>query len=407
MSVDSPAGGNVSGMTFDLNSLNALKAKATKDPNAAVKGAAKQLETLFMQELMKTMRASTLNSGMLENNGTQMGTEMLDTEFAGRMSGLPHGLSAAIERQLSRQVGGKQAQGAQGAQSAQGSLGVQGAAATPTAFPAPGASTSTASLAALSGATSAQPAMPLSRLSLSALQAATQMPGGMPGSNDSTTDDSLGALTRFNPLGSLDSMLGFNSASTTDTPASMGPATLDAAPVPAAAANAAAGQAGTASAHLSPAESFVRRHQAAAHAIEAETGIPAANLIGQAAHETGWGKHEIKNKDGTPSHNLFGIKASSDWTGKVAEVTTTEYIGGVARRVTAKFRSYESYEDAFRDHAKLLTSSPRYSSVVAQASSAQGYAKSLQKAGYATDPAYADKLARVINTTLRLQRTVT
>lgn len=158
---------------------------------------------------------------------------------------------------------------------------------------------------------------------------------------------------------------------------------------------------------LSPTEHFVRKHQAAAQAAEQATGIPANNILGQAALESGWGKHEIRMKDGSPSHNLFGIKANSNWTGKVAEVTTTEYIGGVAHKVTAKFRAYDSYADAFKDHARLLTSSPRYSQTVAQADTAQGFAKGLQKAGYATDPAYADKLTKVINTTLRLQRTVT
>ena len=48
---------------------------------------------------------------------------------------------------------------------------------------------------------------------------------------------------------------------------------------------------------------------------------------------------------------------------------------------------------------------------MAQATSAsaspQAFAIGLQRAGYATDPAYADKLTRVINTTLRLQRIVT
>ena len=53
-----------------------------------------------------------------------------------------------------------------------------------------------------------------------------------------------------------------------------------------------------------------------------------------------------------------------------------------------------------------MKESPRYSQVVATASqgSAAGFAQGLQRAGYATDPAYADKLTRVINTTLRLQR---
>ena len=106
MSIDNPAGrGNLAGMTLELRSLDALKAKATQDPKAAIKGAARQLETLFMQELMKSMRANTMSSGMLDNSGTKLGTEMLDTEYAARMSGLPGGLSAAIERQLGRQIG--------------------------------------------------------------------------------------------------------------------------------------------------------------------------------------------------------------------------------------------------------------------------------------------------------------
>lgn len=158
---------------------------------------------------------------------------------------------------------------------------------------------------------------------------------------------------------------------------------------------------------LSTSERFVRKHKEAAKAAESASGIPASNILGQAALESGWGKHEIRMKDGSPSHNLFGIKATSDWKGKVAEVTTTEYIGGVARKVTAKFRAYDSYADAFKDHAKLLSQSPRYSQTVAQADTASGFARGLQKAGYATDPAYADKLTKVINTTLRLQKTVT
>ena len=172
------------------------------------------------------------------------------------------------------------------------------------------------------------------------------------------------------------------------------------------AATASAAGAATGNGRLNPSQAFIAKHQAAAKAAEQATGISASNILGQAALESGWGKHEIKMADGTPSHNLFGIKATSDWKGKVAEVTTTEYVGGKAHRVTAKFRAYDSYEDAFKDHARLLSQSPRYSQTVAQADTARGYAQGLQKAGYATDPEYANKLTRVINTTLRLQRTV-
>jgi len=139
-------------------------------------------------------------------------------------------------------------------------------------------------------------------------------------------------------------------------------------------------------------------------AAERATGIPAAFMVAQAAHETGWGRREIRAADGSNAFNLFGVKAGAHWKGPVAEVTTTEYVDGQARKVTAKFRAYSSYEESFADYAKLMKSSPRYAGVVANADTAGGFAQGLQRAGYATDPAYADKLGRVINTTLRLQR---
>ena len=150
---------------------------------------------------------------------------------------------------------------------------------------------------------------------------------------------------------------------------------------------------------------LIRR--SAAEQAEAETGIPAAFILSQAAHESGWGQREIKNADGSSSHNVFGIKAGASWKGAVTEVTTTEYVNGQPQKVKAKFRAYATPEEAFRDYANLIKNSPRYAKVVEQGGTAQGFAVNLQRAGYATDPAYAAKLGRVINTTLRLQRTLT
>ena len=287
MSLNTPA--SQMSLTMDVRSLDQLKTQATKDSKGSVKEAARQLESLFMQELMKSMRSTTMDTGMLENGATEMGANMLDQQFATKMTGMPGGLSEAIIRQLEKQMGAA------------------------------------------------------------------------------------------------------------DAPKAAAPAS-------------AAGAAASASdgRKLSASEKFVLDHQEAAKAASASSGIPAAHILGQAALETGWGKRVIKTADGKDSHNLFGIKATNSWTGKVAEVTTTEYIGGQPRKVTAKFRAYDSYEDAFKDHARLLTQGKRYqATAVAQADTAQGFASGLQKAGYATDPAYADKLTRVINTTLRLQRTVT
>jgi flagellar protein FlgJ len=153
------------------------------------------------------------------------------------------------------------------------------------------------------------------------------------------------------------------------------------------------------------AAAFIQQHERAAQAAEARSGIPASFMVAQAAHETGWGRKEILHPDGSPSYNLFGIKAGAGWNGPTAEITTTEFVDGVARKVTAKFRAYGSYAESFADYARMVGTSPRYAGV-AQADTPGEFAQGLQRAGYATDPAYADKLTRVINTTLRLQRTV-
>lgn len=138
------------------------------------------------------------------------------------------------------------------------------------------------------------------------------------------------------------------------------------------------------------------------HAQEASrvTGIPANFMIGQAALESGWGKREIPTSDGTTSHNLFGIKATGGWTGRVAETATTEYVNGVLQTKMEKFRAYDSYADAFRDYAKLLKNNPRYENVLANATDVKGFAQGLQNAGYATDPNYAAKLTKIIKNSL-------
>lgn len=134
------------------------------------------------------------------------------------------------------------------------------------------------------------------------------------------------------------------------------------------------------------------------HAVEASrsTGIPPQFLVAQAALESGWGKGEIRRADGSASFNLFGIKAGKGWNGDVAEAPTTEYVNGQPQRTTEKFRAYGSYAEAFQDYANLLRNNPRYGNVVGSQDGME-FAKRLQQAGYASDPAYADKLARIIN----------
>lgn len=144
------------------------------------------------------------------------------------------------------------------------------------------------------------------------------------------------------------------------------------------------------------AQEFRARLAADAEYASRVTGIPTEFMIGHAALETGWGKREIVGADGTNSYNLFGIKATSSWRGRVVEASTTEYSDGVPHPVVARFRAYDSYADAFADYASLLRSHPRYREVIEGAQDAKGFAEGLQKSGYATDPNYADKLIQVI-----------
>jgi flagellar protein FlgJ len=280
--LSSGGGSPTEALAADAKSLNALKLQAgnSSDPKA-IKAAAKQFESLFMRELLKSMREATMKSGANDSEGEKLGTDMLDQQFAVSMSGQPGGLSEIIEKQLTAQAG-------------------------------------------LKGGT-----LPPSTISLGGVSAARTTP------------------VAAAPTGSAQG-------------------------------------------------DFVQKMGDAAATVSAESGIPASFMLGQAGHETGWGKHLIKNKDGSSANNLFGVKASGDWKGKVAEVTTTEYINGTPRKVVAKFRSYDSPEESFRDYAKLINENPRYANAKQKTDSAHAYATELKRAGYATDPAYASKLSRAI-----------
>jgi flagellar protein FlgJ len=141
---------------------------------------------------------------------------------------------------------------------------------------------------------------------------------------------------------------------------------------------------------------FVDRLAVPAQAASVATGIPARFIIGQAALESGWGKREIRHPDGSSSHNIFGIKATREWSGRTVNAVTTEYVNGQPKKVVERFRAYDSYEDALTDYASVLKSNPRYAPVVVASRDAAGFAHGMQKAGYATDPQYAKKLISIM-----------
>ena len=144
-------------------------------------------------------------------------------------------------------------------------------------------------------------------------------------------------------------------------------------------------------------EGFLTQLWPAAEEAAARLNIAPEALLAQAALETGWGKHVMQHRDGASSHNLFGIKADSRWSGDKVRVSTLEYQDGVAVKTRADFRAYDSYQESFADYVDFLQSNPRYTQALQRTDDPAAYFSALQEAGYATDPIYADKILRLLD----------
>ena len=293
-------------ITSDGADLPALRRAGTQDSPEALRAAAQQFESLFMNMVMKSMRDATPQDSPFDSQQSRMYTSMLDQKISDNFAKRGMGLADALMRQLSNNAG-----------------------------VAPDADGTTPAASAASAAS----ATPARQTGLSATP-----PEG-------PTPLEISSARQYPPR---------------------------------------------------PGHVQAFQDKLAEHANEASrsTGIPAKFMLGQAALETGWGKREIRGADGSNSHNLFGIKASANWTGRTVEVATTEYVNGVPQKRMEKFRAYDSYADSFRDYASLLKNNPRYQNVIANSQDASSFAQGLQRAGYATDPNYAAKLSRIIKQSL-------
>lgn len=141
---------------------------------------------------------------------------------------------------------------------------------------------------------------------------------------------------------------------------------------------------------------FIRQLWPYAADTASSLGLQPEVLIAQAALETGWGQKMIHGQSGN-SMNLFGIKADKRWQGDRANVATLEYRQGLAVKEHASFRAYDSLQGSLQDYSDFIRSNPRYENALTQVADASGYLQALQDAGYATDPAYADKITRIMN----------
>lgn len=289
-------------LAIDTQSLGQLRAQAKQSPDQALKTAAQQFESVFMNMMLKSMREATPQDGMMDSDQSRLYTSMLDQQLAQNLSGHGIGLADMLVKQLSR------------------------------------TGLSASSQSAINGL---QHSIPDPRLSVLNSQSQALVPQS----------------------------------------ANVDPDARQAVP---------------SAYNASTQQDFVSRMLPHALRASAASGVPPQLMLGQAALESGWGRREISMNDGSSSHNLFGIKANAGWSGKVAEVVTTEYKNGVAGKQVEKFRAYASYEEAFKDYAAMISSNPRYANVLQQGGSPAGMAQALQQSGYATDPKYAEKLVGVM-----------
>ncbi len=141
-------------------------------------------------------------------------------------------------------------------------------------------------------------------------------------------------------------------------------------------------------------QAFINRLAPVAKGTQRQYGVPASITLAQAILESDWGQSKLA----TDYNNFFGVKASSGM--RKVTLPTKEVQDGQWVTVQAPFRWYTSWQESIWDHGKLLASgtqdNPRRYEAVIQAANYQAAARALVTGGYATDPDYANKLIRVI-----------
>ena len=397
---------NDSGSYSDLNRLNQLKV-GDKNSDGNMRKVAQEFESLFLGEMLKSMRKATDSLGEdnpLNTPAAKQYQEMYDQQLAVSMSreGGGIGLADVLMRQMSKNK--PMAPGEAAAASAAKQAAAKAAAETPIA----------AGTVAING--------PLSRLNGERPLWASRSVHAPQAAGDGTHRNDMALINQRRlalPPKLADRLLAglVPSATTTAT-------TVNKTPLPERTtltgsgplyngdwlANAQAASNGGLQIHgramaqiplapakkaFSSADEFVNTMLPMAKEAAERIGVDPRYLVAQAALETGWGKSVMRAQDGSSSHNLFGIKASSNWQGNSARAITSEFRNGAMVKETAEFRSYDSYKDSFHDLVTLLQTNNRYQDVVKSADNPEQFVRELQKAGYATDPDYASKISQI------------
>ena len=369
-----------SGAYSDLNRLNQFKVGGDSEQN--IRKVAKEFESLFLNEMLKTMRSANEVFGegnFMNSNEAKTYQDMYDQQLSVTMAGQKNGIGLAdvLARQMSQM---KQ----------------------PSSRPNP--------FAQVDGPSPAAPSKPLARdaENENVLSAASGV-----GAVDAERNDAAllnrrrlslpGKLAQRVQAGIVPGAENNAQASANAAGATPGKPLVNgdwqAAKVYAAPAERRLNINGSEEianrTRFKSAQEFMETMLPMAEKAAAKLGVDPTYLVAQAALETGWGKSIIKQGDGSSSYNLFGIKTHNVWQGDSAKVMTTEYQGGKAVKEAASFRAYESYAHSFEDYVSFLQSNGRYEKALDATANPDQFARELQKAGYATDPRYASKISQI------------
>jgi peptidoglycan hydrolase FlgJ len=349
----------------DLKGLTDLKRQAGAHDPAAIRKVAQQFESMFTRMMLKSMRDASGKDPMFGSDQQEMYQGMADDQLAVELSkGKGLGLADMLVRQL-------QKQGVQGADQAGKTSGANGASADGTTTGARG----TADAAHGSSGTNSASGTGSGRAGNGS--SGTGTTGGFKiNGNNGKSFDLTGPKAGYKlpelRNGVTYPLKGAGAYSTTQR--TTGP---------------------TAQVSDTDKATFVRNMLPHAQAAGQQLGVDPGNLLAQAALETNWGQNLPQDSSGRSSNNLFGMKASTGWTGATVSSSTVEYQGMAATSTSAQFKAYATPEQSFQDYVSLLRDNPRYSGALNTGSNVQAFAAGLQRGGYATDPDYASKIAAV------------
>ncbi|GIU36080.1 flagellar assembly peptidoglycan hydrolase FlgJ [Shewanella schlegeliana] len=345
---------------LDLGGLDSLRSKAQNDETSALKEVAQQFEGIFVQMLMQSMRDANAvfeSDSPMNSQYTKFYEQMHDQQMSLNLSGEGMlGLADLMVQQLD---------------------------------PANSPMTPASVLRGDINGGSKAAALTMDRPDM------LQMPTSRVSSADATSAQASSFVAQPNTAKAAH-VAQVTPALSHSTKTQTLDSVLSGKVLPSAAVNADKSQA-----NFTSQDEFVARLYPHAQKAAQTLGTTPEVLIAQSALETGWGQKMVKGHQGQQSNNLFNIKADNRWQGEKASVSTLEYEQGIAVKQRANFRVYDDIGQSFNDFVSFIANGERYQDAMKQAANPQAFIRSLQDAGYATDPKYADKVIQVMKTITR------